>query len=104
MSVIKKKKKNYRQCSHARVQIWAKNVCIPTHVLFIQKKNKAVKFGISNVIFLPKKKSHCCDFLVCLLACSSLWSIVFFPPHPATVLASGKLTAFALGLKIPLNH
>jgi len=29
---------------------------------------------------------------------------LLFSPHPAMVLAPGKLTAFALGLEKPLNH
>lgn len=45
-----------------------------------------------------------CGCLVAFLLVFNYGLLSFFPPHPAMVLASGKLTAFALGLEIPLNH
>lgn len=70
------------------------------------RKKKTLKFGISDPFFF-QRRNHIAVFfvVVCLLSCLFLtMEYCLFSPHPAMVLAPGKLTAFALDLEIPLNH
>lgn len=88
--------------------MWTKDISIFTHscsFLLIQKK-RALKFGISNPFFFQRRNHIAVPFFFCCLFACLFLTIQYclFSPHPAMVLAPGKLTAFALGLEISLNY